>query len=70
MVLFAAGQMKDSRPLVQFVYEMQVEDYLNNMRTGYNPLIDADLFKWFQAECTVPLPHPLHNKYINYYDHM
>ena len=37
-----AGLMKDSRPLVQFVYEMQVEVY---------PLsIDADLFKSLQAE--------------------
>ena len=71
VVLFVAGLMKDSRPLVQYVYEMQVEDYLNEMRTGhYAPSIDDDLFKWLQAECSVRLvDHPLHNKYINYYDH-
>ena len=61
VVLFAAGQMKDSRPLAEFVYEMQVEQ---------GPGIDADLFKWLQSESTVRLvDHPLHNKYINYYDH-
>ena len=61
--------MKDSRPLVQYVYEIQVEDYLNQMRTGYRPLIDADLFKSLQAESSVRLfDHPLHNKYINYYE--
>ena len=70
VVLFAAGQMKDSRPLVQFVYEMQVEDYLNKMRAGGFPSIDDDLFKWLQAESSVRLvDHPLHNKYINYYHH-
>ena len=63
--------MKDSRPLVQFIYEMQVEDSLNKMRTSYYPSIDADLFKWLQAESSVRLfDHPLHNKYINYYHHM
>ena len=67
VIIFVAGLMKDSRPLVQFLYEMQVEVYLNVMRAGGYPSIDVDLFKWFQAECTVPLPHPLHNKYINYY---
>ena len=69
VIIFAAGQMKDSRPLVQYVYEMQVEDYLNEMRTDY-PSIDADLFKWLQAESRVQLfDDPLHNKYINYYNH-
>ena len=66
------GLMKDSRPLVQYVYEMQVEDYLNDMRTSifYRPLIDADLFKQLQAESSVRLvDDPLHNKYINYYEH-
>ena len=62
VVLFAAGQMKDSRPLVQFVYEMQVEA---------GPLsMDADLFRWLHTESRVQLfDHPLHNKYINYYNH-
>ena len=49
VVIFVAGLMKDSRPLVQHVYEMQVEDYLDEMRTGDNPYIDVDLFKWLHA---------------------
>ena len=54
--------MKDSRPLVQHVYEMQVE------RRGP---IDADLLKSLQAESSVRLvDHPLHNKNNNYYDHL
>ena len=48
VVIFVAGLMKDSRPLVQYIYEMQVEDHLNKMRTSYGPSIDADLFKWLQ----------------------
>ena len=70
VVIFVAGLMKDSRPLVQFVYAMQVEYYLNEMRTGGAPDIDADLFKWIHTESAVRLfDHPLHNKCINYYDH-
>ena len=71
VVLFVAGLMKDSRPLVQFVYEMQVEDYLNGMRTGRTLLsIGTDLFSSLHTESSVRLfDHPLHNKYINYYDH-
>ena len=62
--------MKDSRPLVQFVYEMQVEDNLNKMRTSYGPSIDADLFRSLHTESSARLvDHPLHNEYINYYDH-
>ena len=71
VVLFAAGLMKDSRPLVQYVYEMQVEDYLDEFRTGDDyPSIDDDLLKSLQAESSVRLfDDPLHNKYINYYDY-
>ena len=61
VVLFVAGLMKDPRPLVQHVYEMQVEDV---------PPIDTDLLESLQAESSVRLfDDPLHNKYINYYDH-
>ena len=61
VVIFVAGLMKDSRPLVQYICEMQVE---------HGPYIDADLFRSLQAESIIPLfDHPLHNKYINYYDH-
>ena len=61
VIIFVAGLMKDSRPLVQFIYEMQIEA---------GPLsIDADLFKWLHAESAVRLvDDPLHNKYINYYN--
>ena len=64
--------MKDPRPLVQHVYEMQIEDYLDELRTSdYVPPIDADLFKLLHAESTVGLfDDPVHNKYINYYDHV
>ena len=61
VITFAAGQMKDSRPLVQFLYEMQVEN---------GPSIDTDLFRWLEAESSVRLfDDLLHNKYINYYHH-
>ena len=73
VVIFVAGLMKDSRPLVQYVYEMQLEHYLDEMRfSGYDglPSIDADLLKSLHAESTVRLfDDPLHNKYINYYNH-
>ena len=62
--------MKDPRPLVQHVYEMLIEDYVNKMRTGGYLSVDEDLFKSLYNETTVPLPGlPLHNKYINYYNH-
>ena len=69
VVLFVAGLMKDSRPLVQFFYEMQVEHYLNRMRTPLGlPSMDSNLLESLQTESTVQLvDHPLHNKYINYY---
>ena len=52
MVIFVVGLMKDPRPLVQHVYEMQVEDYLNEMRTGglYDSPIDVDLFESLHTE--------------------
>ena len=71
VVLFVAGLMKDSRPLVQYIYEMQVEHYLYELRTGdYLPSIDAALFKQLHTESSVRLVEdPLRNKYINYYNH-
>ena len=61
VIIFTAGQMKDPRPLVQHVYEMQVE---------HPSSIDTDLFKSLHAESTVRLvDDPLRNKYINYYNH-
>ena len=69
VVLFVVGLMRDSRPLVQHIYEMQVEDYVNKMRANIGESIDADLLESLHAESTVQLPHLLHNKYINYYNH-
>ena len=70
VIIFCTGLMKDPRPLVQFMYKMQVEDYLRHMRIGAVPSIDANLFKYFNTEATVPLPHhPLHNKFLNHYNH-
>ena len=70
VILFCAGLMKDSTPLVQFIYEMQVEEYLRQMRTGHKSSIDANLFESLYRESTVKWPdHPLHNEYMNYYDH-
>ena len=61
VIIFAAGQMKDPRPLLQHFYEMQVE---------HGPCINADLFDSLHTESTVQLfDDPLHNKYINYYEH-
>ena len=72
VVLFVAGLMKDSRPLVQHIYEMQVKVHLLEMRTGVkNPYINPDLFMALQAESSLQLvDYPLHNKYINYYYHL
>ena len=70
VVIFVVGLMKDPRPLLQHIYEMQVEVYLYEMRTGIPPSIDTDLLKSFHVESTVRLvDDPLHNKYINFYHH-
>ena len=66
VIIFVAGLMKDPRPLVQHVYEMQVDFYLNELRISGYLSIDTDLLKALHAESTVRLvDHPLHNKYIN-----
>ena len=69
VIIFCAGLMKDPRPLAQFVYEMQIEHYLERMRIG-DPSIDADLFRSFHTEATVPLPDDaLHNELLNHFNH-
>ena len=70
VILFTSGLMKDPKPLINYLYEMQIEDYLNRMRTGDDaPSIDADLFRLFYTEATVKWSdHPLHNEFVNYYD--
>ena len=70
MIIFCAGLMKDPKPLVQFIYEMQIEEYLRQMRTSEYPSIDADLFKSLHAESAVKWSdHPLHNQFVNHHDH-
>ena len=70
VIIFSTGLMKYPRPLINYLYEMQVEKYLSKMRTGGRPSIDADLFQSLHDESTVKLPdHPLHNKFINFYNH-
>ena len=70
VVLFAAGQMNDPRPLVQHIYEMQVENSLYRMREGLWLSIDDDLFNLLHIESTVQLvDDPWHNQYINHYPH-
>ena len=63
VIVFSAGLMKDSTPLVQFTYEMQIERHPDS--------IDVDLSKTLYHESMVKLPdHPLHNQYINRYNHL
>ena len=70
VIIFSTGLMKDPRPLINYLYEMQVEEYLSKMRSSGRPSIDADLFQSLHDESTVKLPdHPLHNQFINFYNH-
>ena len=65
--LFVSRLMKDPRPLLQHLYEMQVDKYLNQMRTGHRPSIDTDLLKSLHAESTIQLVNdPFRNQYINF----
>ena len=71
VISFTTGLMKDPRPLVDHVYQMQIENNLDAMRRPSGNLsIDVDLLKSLYTEATVQLPgHPLHNEHINYYHH-
>ena len=65
VVIFSAGLMRNPRPLVQFMYKMQVEGY-----GGFFSSIDVDLFKSIYHESMVRLSdHPMHNEFLNFYDH-
>ena len=69
MIIFCAGLMKDPRPLINYMYEMQIGDYFSRMGdSGVYPSIDANLFKSLFTESQLP-DHPLHNQYVNYYHH-
>ena len=71
VVIIMTGLLKDPRPLVDHTYMVYIKECRREMRTrDYSPPIDQQLFKSLYAESKVPLPgHPLHNQYINYYDH-
>ena len=72
-MLFAVGLMSDPTPLVDHVYQMMINDKLEQMRNEkyyYSSLYDNGLLKSLYTESQVQLPgHPLHNQHINYYDH-
>ena len=71
VLIFVAGLMKDSRPLVQYLYQILIVDCRNQMKTHGVLSADKDLFKSLFLESRVKLPDdPLHNSYINWYDHM
>ena len=83
VLMFCSGLMKDPRPLVEHVYQMYIERQLNVTRTGEKDEEaerqleaqgksdrDSSLFRSLYTESTVPIPgQPLHNKYINIYNH-
>ena len=72
VIIFTTGLVKDPRPLLDYIYDMKIDDYLDCMRGRDRfPKIQEDLFKTLYAESVGPLPgHPLHNRYINYYQHV
>ena len=63
--------MKDPRPLVDHIYEMQIEDCLNEMRKSNGAYaITEDLLRTMYSESTVPLPdYPLQNRHLSSFDH-
>ena len=71
-MLFAVGLMSDPTPIVDHVYQMVIDDKLHWIRNdSYYYLFHYhnDLLKTLYCESQVQLPgHPLHNKYINYYN--
>ena len=71
VIIFTVGLIKDPTPILEFTYNIHIEAYMSQMRTsGLLPSIDIDLLKSQFNESTVSfLKHPLHNCYINYYNH-
>ena len=66
VVIFTSGLMKDARPLVEYVYEMWIEEvYLSERKLSST---DEDLFKSLFTEAQLP-GHHLHNQYVNIYNH-
>ena len=70
VIMFTVGLMKDPTPLVDHIYSVEIEEYVNMMRKGDIPVIKSEMFYSFHNESTFELHgHPLHNKYINVYNH-
>ena len=67
--------MKDPRPLVDYIYEMQIEHSLNDLREDRDTAISVEenFFRTLYVESTVPLPdYPLQNRHLtcfNHFDH-
>ena len=83
VVAFTCGQMKDPKPLVDYVYQTWIERELKWMRSSHwfeegrkqlrdegTDVEDPSLFQSLYVESTVPLPgEPFQNIYHNYYNH-
>ena len=71
VIIFTVGLVKDPRPLVDYIYEMLIEDYLDDLRkTGDGSKVLEDLFRTLYAESSVPLPdYPLQNRHLNSFNH-
>ena len=73
VIIFTTGLLENPRPLVDHIYEMQIEEYLNDMRKDLQTpslIHNKYIFTTLYTESTVALPgHPLHNRHINYYQH-
>ena len=71
VIIFTVGLVKDPRPLVDYIYEIQIEECLEDLRVNRDGIIVAtDLFRALYAESTVPLPdHPLQNRHLSFFDH-
>ena len=72
-MFFAVGLMSDPNPLVDHVYQIFINDRLEEMKNEghyFRSYYDDDLLKSLYTESQVQLPgHPLHNKHINFYSH-
>ena len=73
-VLFAVGLMSDPTPLVDHVYQILINDELEEISNNKHyssltyDLASSDVLKSLYGESQAQLSgHPLHNKYINYY---
>ena len=71
VIIFTVGLVTDARPLVNYIYERQIEESLKQLREDRDGIkILNDLFTVLYAESAVPLPdHPLQNRHLSFFDH-